>query len=128
MAISRMARASGYGASLVALAAYTMSAPALPQSFHMVPSLSLSETLTNNVDLSPSSTRQGDLVTQITPGLVFNEKGARTKLDGFVSVPIALYLRTGGGDNNNIPSANNNIYPSANVLGDVALVQDFFHV
>jgi len=120
MAISRMPRSSGSAASLVALAAYMMTAPTISQTLKMVPSMSVQETLTNNVNLSPNATREGDLVTQITPGLVFSERGDRTKLDGTISLPVLLYVRTGG--------ENNNVYPQANVLGDIALVKNFFHV
>jgi len=115
-----MARSSGCAASVVALAAYTMSMPAWSQTWKISPSLGLQETITNNVELSPPATRQSDFVTQITPGLIFSERGARTKLDGVVSVPVLLYVRTG--------AENDSVYPSANILGDVAIVQDFFHV
>jgi len=94
--------------------------PAWSQTWKFLPSIGLAETITNNVDLSPSATRQGDFVTQITPGIAFSERGPRSKLDGTVSVPVLLYARTG--------AENNNVFPQANVLGDVALVERFFHI
>ena len=85
------------------------------QTWRMEPSISLTETLTNNVNLSASSDRQGDLISQLTPTLKFSEIGARSKLDGTIALPIVLYARTG--------SENNNVYPTANVLGTVAAVE-----
>jgi uncharacterized protein (PEP-CTERM system associated) len=93
---------------------------ALAQRWELLPSVQLQETVTNNVDLAPSATRQSDFVTQFTPSLIIRETGDRTKLEGFVSVPILLYARTG--------PENNNIYPSASLTGDIALVQNFLHV
>lgn len=93
-------------------------APVLGQYWRVLPTLSVEETATNNVNLSASENRQSDLVTQITPSLHFTEKGARTSLDGVISLPLLLYLRTG--------SDNNRVSPSANVNGRVELVEDFF--
>ena len=90
------------------------------QSWRVEPSVSLTETLTNNVALTPASTREGDLVTELTPTLKFSELGPRTKLDGTVGLPVLLYARTG--------SENNNVYPLANILGTVSAIERFFYV
>ena len=51
---------------------------------------------TNNVNLQPIRTSaQGDLVTQITPTLAIDEKGARTSLAGAIARPVLLYAKTG---------------------------------
>src|SRR3954465_6124394 len=50
--------------------------------FRIEPWLRIEETLTNNVNLAPNSTRRGDLVTQLTPALTITEKGAHTTLAG----------------------------------------------
>jgi uncharacterized protein (PEP-CTERM system associated) len=117
MATGRAVRVAAWlfagGAALVATSA-------LAQTWKFESSVALQETITNNVNLSPPELRQSDLVTQITPALRFSEKGARTRLDGYVSVPVLLYLRTG--------SENNNVYPSVYLSGDAKLVDDFFHV
>ncbi len=90
------------------------------QVWRFEPSIGLVETLTNNVNLSPSSDRQSDLVTQVTPTLTFSELGARTKLDGTIALPIVLYARTG--------SENNNTYPTANVLGTISAIERFLFI
>src|SRR5438046_819856 len=71
------------------------SATAHAQQWQIETSLGLEETITNNVNLQPSSTRTSDWVTQLTPGLHVHESGAHTSLDAFIAVPILLYARTG---------------------------------
>ena len=83
-------------------------------------SVALSETLTNNVNLTSSATAQGDLVSVITPQLEINEQGARTCLRGVIAAPAALYVKTG--------SENNKIYPSANLLGNADLWERVFFI
>jgi uncharacterized protein (PEP-CTERM system associated) len=56
----------------------------------------------------------------LTPSLRVTEKGARTSLVGNISLPVLLYARTG--------SENNNAYPSVDLLGDLALVENWLHV
>lgn len=80
----------------------------------------MQETATNNVNLVPTDLRTADLISQITPGLTVRERGEHTRIDGFVSIPILLYARTG--------SENNNIAPSANLLGDVNFFNRVLHV
>jgi len=80
---------------------------------------SVRETATNNVDLQPSESRRSDLVSELTPSISFGEKGARTTLNGTITVPFVIYARNGD---------KNAAYPSANLLGDVKLIDDFFHV
>ena len=84
------------------------------------PSVGLQETLTDNVDLQPAGSAQGDFVTQLTPALAFSGVGAHATLSGFLAAPILLYARTG--------AENNYIYPIANVVGNVEAVDKFFYV
>jgi uncharacterized protein (PEP-CTERM system associated) len=90
------------------------------QSWTFESSVTAKETVTNNVNLSPSETRQSDWITELTPLLRVTEKGTRTSLSGVLVVPVLLYARTG--------SENNNVYPSADVIGDVKLIDDWLHV
>lgn len=90
------------------------------QSWHLEPSIFVQETLTDNVNLVPSSLATSDLVTEITPVLRFTEKGARTRLAGSIAVQGLLYARTG--------AENNKIYPLADLLGNVELLDNFFYV
>lgn len=94
--------------------------PAAAQSWRVEPTIDVLETLTSNVNLSPASTRQWDLVTQITPTLTVDEQGQRTSLHGIVSLPILLYVKTG--------AENNQVYPHVDLLGDVQLVDRFLHI
>lgn len=112
---ARQAAAALLG-TLLTLAA----APSPAQSWHIEPAFSAQETLTNNVNLVSNESRRSDWVTQLTPSLRVTEKGARTSLLGSLSLPVLLYARTG--------SENNNAYPSADLLGDVALVENWLHV
>ena len=110
-------------AAILALlgAALTLAAdPAAAQSWRVESAISAQETVTNNVNLAPNDSRKSDWVTELTPSLRVTEKGARTSLAAFLSVPVAVYARTG--------SENNNAYPSADVLGDIALIENWFHV
>ena len=103
-------------AALLTLAA----APSPAQSWHIEPAFSAQETFTTNVNLLSNEGRRSDWVTQLTPSLRVTEKGARTSLIGFVSLPVLLYARTG--------NENDNAYPSADLLGDIALVENWLHV
>ena len=88
------------------------------QTWHFVPSVALQETLTSNVNLT--STAQSDLVSQLTPALAIDEKGERTSLHGFIAASALLYARTG--------AENNQVYPSANLLGSIEGIEKFFFV
>ena len=106
--------------ALFAAAVAAPSAPAEAQSWRIEPAISAQETVTNNVNLAPNDSRQSDWITELTPSLRITEKGARTSLSGVFSLPVILYARTG--------NENNTAYPSADVLGDIKLVDDWLHV
>lgn len=75
---------------------------------------------TDNVNLAPSGQRQSDFVTQITPSLRINEKGAHTSLQGTIGAPILLYARTG--------SENNAVRPEVNLNGTAELYPRLFYL
>jgi uncharacterized protein (PEP-CTERM system associated) len=77
-------------------------------------------TATDNVNLSPSNAADGGLVTEVTPSLAINWKGNRSTLVGDVSLPVVLYLPSG--------VASDRVFPSVNLLGDVALVKNLLYV
>ena len=110
------------GAAVVGLSALAVLVPTAGRAdtFRIQPTFSITETLTNNVNLSPSGSAQGDLVTQLTPGITINEVGARVSLTGNVSVPILLYAKTG--------AENNTAYVQANLLGNAEVIEKFFYV
>jgi uncharacterized protein (PEP-CTERM system associated) len=75
---------------------------------------------TDNVNLAPSGQRQSDFVTQITPSLKVNEKGAHTSLQGTIAAPILLYARTG--------NENNAVQPNVNLTGTAELYPRLFYL
>ncbi len=78
------------------------------------------ETLTDNVNLSPSGSADGALVTEIRPLVAVNHRGSHTNLVGKLALPIVLYVPSG--------VAGDRVYPSVNLVGDVALVQNLLFV
>ena len=108
------------GAALLAMSLALATGPSQAQNWRVEPAVSARETFTDNVNLTPNDGRRSDWVTELIPSLRISEKGARTSLSGFIAVPAVLYARTG--------SENNNAYPSADVLGDLALIENWLHV
>ena len=94
--------------------------PADCQTWHFEPGVYVQETLTNNVNLVPSNLATADLVTEITPVLHITEKGARSSLAGSIGIQGLVYARTG--------AENNQIYPLANLLGNVEVLDKLFYV
>lgn len=94
--------------------------PAVVRGWRFGPYLNVRETLTNNVGLAPSGSAKSDLVSEITPGIRIDGKGGRTSLNGFIALPSLVYASSG--------SENNQVYPSANILGDVEAIDKFFYV
>ena len=117
--VSRRA-GSGLSALVLSAALGCGAAPSDAANWVVTPSIGLTETLTDNVDLQPAGSAKGDFVTQLTPTLVFSGVGAHATLTGTLSAPILLYARTG--------AENNYIYPIANVVGNVEAVDKFFYV
>jgi uncharacterized protein (PEP-CTERM system associated) len=85
----------------------------------IVASIALTETLTNNVDLTSSDRARSDLVTELVPRLTINVRGAHASLNGFLAAPIVLYARA---------TENDKLYPSIGLLGKVEAVERFFFV
>jgi uncharacterized protein (PEP-CTERM system associated) len=90
------------------------------QTWHFEPGVYVQETLTDNVNLVPSSQAKADFVSEVTPTLRITEKSAHTSLDGSIAVQTLLYARTG--------SENNQVLPLANLLGNAELVDRFLFV
>jgi uncharacterized protein (PEP-CTERM system associated) len=90
------------------------------QTWRILPSISLAELVTDNVNLAPSNAAKSDLVTELTPGLVFSGIGARARIVGNIAVPILFYARTAG--------ENNHVYPLASVFGNVEAIEKWFYV
>lgn len=93
--------------------------PAQSETWRIIPTLSVTETLTNNVNLGTSETARGDLVSEITPGVEFRGTGARALIEGRVAVPLLYYAKTSFNDEN---------YLLANIHGRVEAIEKFFYV
>jgi uncharacterized protein (PEP-CTERM system associated) len=85
----------------------------------VVASIALTETLTNNVGLANSGSRQADLITELVPQIAVTERGAHSSLFGAFAAPILLYART---------SQNDKVYPNVSLLGDLEALQHFLFV
>ncbi len=90
------------------------------QTVRFSPSVAITETLTNNVNLSPGSGAKSDLISTFTPGFSISEQSARTQLSGNVSAPILIYARTG--------SENDQVLPQVNLTGSVQAIENWFYV
>ena len=102
----------GRAAAIAGLAAALVAAGARAQGpVNIWPTFGANLTWTNNVELAPKETRQSDFVLTLTPGFGIDHTTARTFLRGYVTVPILLYARTGG--------ENNEVLPQVDLTGQV---------
>jgi uncharacterized protein (PEP-CTERM system associated) len=113
------------GASIAAVAAASVHAQAVvaPESvsgrgLSVVPTLSISETATNNVGLS-STDRRADLVSQVTPGIRVDSRGGRVR--GFFDYSLTgiAYARE---------SSNNDLQNALNSAVNVEAIENFAFV
>ena len=107
-------------AVLLSAASVLAASTAQAETWRLVSSVGILETLTNNVNLAPSGSARSDLVSQLTPTLSINEGGGRTRLTGSLSMPIVLYARSG--------AENNQVYAQAALNGTVEAVEKFFFI
>lgn len=89
------------------------------QTVRFVPSLAITETLTNNVNLAPATSAKSDLISTFTPGFTISERSAHTQLSGGVSIPILVYARA---------SSENTVAPQVNLSGNLEAVDKWFYV
>ncbi|WP_291991187.1 TIGR03016 family PEP-CTERM system-associated outer membrane protein [Candidatus Accumulibacter sp. ACC007] len=109
-------------ARVVALLPVVLACAATPlhaENWTIVPSIAVSETLTDNVFLSSSSNKQGDLVTGITPSISINGQGARANLRLDYGLTEQLYLRE---------SSQRNRQNALNAVGTLEAIEDFFFI
>ncbi len=117
-AVARRSVAAGACIGVIALTTAQAQTATLPSSTNgrgltIAPSLTITETLTNNVN--PSGTdRRGDLVSEVTPGIRLNSTGGRVK--GFLDYSLSgiAYARNSG---------NNDIQNSLNAAVSVEAVE-----
>ncbi len=79
--------------SLSAALPVLLSCPAWGAKWEVVPTLSLVETYTDNLSLTPDAAKQSDWVTQVIPGISIAATGARLKLNATYTPEVTYYAR-----------------------------------
>jgi uncharacterized protein (PEP-CTERM system associated) len=102
-------------AGLSALLAST----AWPARWDIVPALSVRETYTDNVSLTPDAVKQGDWVTQVIPGISIAATGARLRFNANY-VPEVTYYARGQKDDQ--------VYQRLNATGNAELAKRLLFV
>jgi uncharacterized protein (PEP-CTERM system associated) len=100
-----------------------VSTPATAENWRITPSVNVRETYTSNANLAPSGQAQSSFVTSGTAAVSVNGNGARVQLNGSAAVQGLVYL---GEYNTN--TNNNNVFVSANLLGNVEAIEKFFFI
>lgn len=110
---SRTDGAAGIRVIVLAAVGLVASSSSSAQTWRVTPSISLTETYTDNVDLAPSDRKRSDFITTVTPGLqIHSSGGGRVKLN--------LDFRT---QNNLVQANNSNRNDTLNFLNAVANVE-----
>src|SRR5688500_10473182 len=76
---------------VVILAAATISNTSTAETWRITPTLSVTETFTDNVELAPGDRKQSDFITQVSPGLRVTGTGARLRLNLNYTMQQVLY-------------------------------------
>src|SRR5258706_15079699 len=82
---------------LLHLSAVLFAAPASAATWVIVPTLSVSETVTDNVNLAPAGSERRDWVTSVSPGISVSASGPRLRLSAAYS-PQLVYRANQGTD------------------------------
>jgi uncharacterized protein (PEP-CTERM system associated) len=80
--------------SIAVLVNATGAGPVSAATWRIQPTVSLSETYTDNVRLGAKGTESSDLITQVTPGIVASATGARFRLNANYGLQQRLYAST----------------------------------
>jgi uncharacterized protein (PEP-CTERM system associated) len=88
------------GVAAVAALAIAQQVHAQSETFRITPTISLRETLTDNVNLSPPDVAISDSITEIIPGVQISADGKRLKLFLTYTLDFLLYARTASTNNN----------------------------
>ena len=87
--------------------------------WEVIPSLSISETYTDNVFLSTQGNQTSDWVTQLVPGIAVTSRGPRLTLDAWYAPEITYYARTEREDK---------VFHKGNAIGTLELSEDLLYV
>jgi uncharacterized protein (PEP-CTERM system associated) len=92
--------------------------PGAARAWTIVPRIGITETLTDNVNLS-STNKQSDLVSQISPGIRIDARTARLKMYFDYALNGLIYARESG---------NNNIQNSLNTFGTLEAIDNWMFI
>ena len=96
-----------------------LACPAWAAKWEIVPTLSLVETYTDNVSLTPDAAKQSDWVTQVIPGISIAATGARLRFNVAYAPEVTYYARE---------EANNKTYQRLNATGNAELAKQLLFV
>jgi len=98
-----------------------LASPVCKADFKITPSASVSETYTDNVNLTVDSQAQHEFITEFTPGITISDNGPNLKLN---AVYTAQYYEYSNKDVANINQFQNALQANANA----AIVKEFFYI
>jgi uncharacterized protein (PEP-CTERM system associated) len=96
-----------------------LSCPAWAAKWDIVPTLSVGETYTDNVSLTPNALKQGDWVTQVTPGISIAATGARLRFNATYDPEVIYYARG---------QQNDQVFQRGNAVGNAELAKQLLFV
>ncbi|MEJ7670350.1 MAG: TIGR03016 family PEP-CTERM system-associated outer membrane protein [Casimicrobiaceae bacterium] len=105
--------------SLLAFAVYCGVVPVHAQSWRIVPQVTVTETLSDNITLAPAGRRESELVTDISPSLSIDGKRGRSQLRLEYQMHNLLYAKE---------SARNSTQHFLNAIGSVEAIENFFFI
>lgn len=113
---ARRAGASNFLALLIALGGTT---PLLAQQWRFAPTLEAQATLTNNANYGNDAQREGDLILNVVPGIIFVREGPRFRLSGSASLNAIGYADG---------TQTSRILPQADIVGKLEAIERLFYV
>jgi len=110
-----MPRLAPFSALLASIVIYGIAPPALAKEWEVTPSLSISETYTDNVFLAPDESRTSDWVTQVVPGISISSTGPRLRVDAWYAPEISYYAHIDRDDK---------VFNRGNAVGTIELADE----
>ena len=105
--------------SLSAALPALLSGPAWGAKWEVVPTLSVVETYTDNLSLTPNASKQSDWVTQVIPGISVAATGARLKFYATYAPEVTYYARG---------KRDNQVFHRGNATGSAELAKQLLFV
>ena len=93
--------------------------PAWAAKWDIVPTLSVVETYSDNISLTPDRAKQSDWVTQVVPGISITATGERLRFN-FVYTPEFIYYAQG--------TSENDVFQRGNAIGTAELAEQLLFV